>query len=199
MGSYQETQKERTVFREFKKGDEIYDERFGERYTLLETSEDTGGELIRIEDVATPGPSRRPASAHPNQEERFEVISGILGLTVNGEEHLLGPGETFVVRPGVKHLPRNAGEGELRFAAEMRPAGRFEEFLAQITAVNNSGRQGLSYLLMAAEVLYLFPDVERATPLPRPLEHALFAVLAFASRALGLHAVMGERCANMAG
>jgi hypothetical protein len=41
-------------------------------------------------------------------------------------------GEWLLVEPGARHLPRNAGDGELRFLAEMRPAGRFEEFLAEI-------------------------------------------------------------------
>ena len=177
----------------FSKGDVLYDERFGERYVLLETAEGTGGELVRIEDEARPGPSRRPMSAHPNQEERFEVVSGTLGLTVDGgEERLLGPGESFVVRAGARHLPRNAGEGELRFVAEIRPAGRFEEFLAEITAANNSGREGLAYLLTAAPVLHRYPDVERPTVLPRPLERALFAVLAGAGRLLGFYPLASE-------
>jgi mannose-6-phosphate isomerase-like protein (cupin superfamily) len=81
----------------FRSGEELYDERFGERYRVLETARDTGGEVVRIEDVVRSGPSPRPASAHPNQEERFEVISGTLGLKVDGEERLLGPGESFVV------------------------------------------------------------------------------------------------------
>jgi len=170
----------------FEKGDVLYDGRFGEQYTFLKTAEETGGEAVRIEDAAGPGPSRRPASAHPVQEERFEVISGTLGLKVDGEERLLGPGESFVVRAGASHLPRNAGEDELRFVAEIRPAGRFEEFLAEITAANNSGRGGLAYLLAAAQVLHRFPDVERPTPLPRPVERALFAVLAGAGRLLGM-------------
>lgn len=110
------------------------------------------------------------------------MISGTLGLKVDGEERLLGPGESFVVRAGASHLPRNAGEDELRFVAEIRPAGRFEKFLAEITAANNSGRGGLAYLLAAAQVLHRFPDVERPTPLPRPVERALFAVLAGAGR-----------------
>lgn len=170
----------------FSKGDVLYDRRFGERYEVLTSAEDTGGESVRIEDAARPGPSRRPASAHPDQEERFEVFSGTLGLAVDGEEHLLGPGESFVVPPGARHLPRNAGQEELRFVAEMRPAGRFEGFLTEITAANNSGREGLAYLLTVAQVLNRYPDVERPTPLPRPLERALFAVLAGAGVLLGL-------------
>ena len=169
----------------FSKGDELYDKRFGERYQVLEAARDSGGELVRIQDTAAPGPSRRPMSAHPAQRERFEVLSGTLGLTVDGEQHLLGPGDSFVVEPGARHLPRNAGDGELRFVAEMRPAGRFEEFLAEITAVNNTGREGLAYLLAVARVINRFPDVEHPTPLPRGLDRALFAILAAAGKLLG--------------
>jgi mannose-6-phosphate isomerase-like protein (cupin superfamily) len=170
----------------FSKGDELYDKRFGERYLVLEAARDSGGELVRIEDTAAPGPSRRPMGAHPAQRERFEVLSGTLGLTVDDEEHLLGPGDSFVVEPGARHRPRNAGDGELRFLAEMRPAGRFEEFLVEITAVSNTGREGLAYLLTAAQVINRFPDVESPTPLPRALDRALFAILAAAGKLLGL-------------
>jgi cupin domain len=114
------------------------------------------------------------------------VLSGTLGLTVDGGQHLLGPGDSYVVEPGARHLPRNAGDGELRFLAEIRPAGRFEEFLAEITAVNNTGREGLAYLLTAAGVINRFPDVEHPTPLPRALDRARFATLAAAGKLLGL-------------
>jgi len=170
----------------FSTGDELYDKRFGERYRVLEAARDSGGEFVRIQDTAEPGPSRRPISAHPSQRERFEVLSGTLGLTVDGEQHLLGPGDSFVVEPGARHLPRNAGDGELRFLAEIRPAGRFEEFLAEITAVNNTEREGLAYVLMAARVINRFPDIEHPTPLPRAPDRALFATLAAAGKLLGL-------------
>ena len=170
----------------FSKGDELYDKRFGERYLVLEAARDNRGELVRIQDTAAPGPSRRPISAHPAQHERFEVLSGTLGLTVDGEQHLLRPGDSFMVEPGARHLPHNAGDGELRFLAEMRPAGRFEEFLAEITAVNNTERKGPAYLLTAARVIHRFPDVEHPTPLPPAVDRALFATLAAAAKLLGL-------------
>jgi mannose-6-phosphate isomerase-like protein (cupin superfamily) len=170
----------------FTQGEELYDKRFGERYQVLESARDSDGELVRIQDTAAPGPSRRPTSAHPAQRERFEVLSGTLALTVDGERHLLGPGDSFVVEPGARHLPQNAGDGELRFIAEIRPAGRFEEFLAEITAVNNTKRHGLAYVLTAARVINRFPDVEHPTPLPRALDRALFATLAAAGKLVGL-------------
>ena len=68
----------------FSEGDELYDKRFRERYVVLETARASGGELVRVEDTAAPGPSRRPTSAHPRQRERFEVLAGTLELTVDG-------------------------------------------------------------------------------------------------------------------
>ena len=183
----------------FSKGDELYDKRFGERYLVLEAARDSGGELVRVEDTAAPGPSRRPMGRHPAQRERFEVLSGSLGLTVDGEQHLLGPGESFVVEPGARHLPRNAGDGELRFVAEMRPAGRFEEFLAEITAANNTEREGLAYLLTVARVINRFPDVEHPTPLPRALDRALFATLAAGGKLLGLRIPTTSRSPTQTG
>ena len=183
----------------FSKGDELYDKRFGERYRVLEAARDSGGEFVRIEDTAAPGPSRRPVGAHPAQRERFEVLSGSLGLTVDGKQHMLGPGDSFVVEPGARHLPRNTGDGELRFVAEMRPAGRFEEFLAEITAANNTEREGLAYLLTVARVINRFPDVEHPTPLPRALDRALFATLAAGGKLLGLRIPTTSRSPTQTG
>ena len=177
----------------FRSGEELYDHRFKERYRVLRTARDTGGEFVRVEDTAAPGPSRRPVSAHPAQEERFEVLAGTLALTVDGREHVLKQGESFVVPPGARHLPHNAGEEDVRFVAEMRPAGRFEEFLAEITAANNSGREGISYLLTAAGVLKRFPDTEHPTTLPRPIERAVFAVMATLGGLFGLRSPTVER------
>lgn len=123
-----------------------------------------------------------PIERTSHLEEHFEVISGTLGLMVDGKEHLLRAGEHYVVPQGVRHLPRNAGEDELRLVGEIRPAGRFEGFLREITAADNrahaAGRTGLAWLLTGAPVLYRYLDVEHPTPLPRLLERALFAVLA---------------------
>lgn len=166
-------------------GDILVDPVYHERYVVRATAHDTAGAFVRVEDVAAPGPSRRQVSAHPQQEEQFTVLQGTLGLLVGTEEHLLRAGDTFTVPAGVRHRPRNAGTDDLRFVAEIRPALRFEAFLAAITAVNQSGARGVGYLLRAAMVLAQFPDVERPPPLPRVVEHVIFRTLAIGGRLLG--------------
>ena len=107
-------------------------------------------------------------------------------LRDDGQPVPLQAGDSFVVKPGARHLPHNAGDGELQFLAEMRPAGRFEEFVAEITSANNTKREGPAYRLTAARVINRFPDVEHPTFLPAPLDRALFATLAAAAKLLGL-------------
>lgn len=131
------------------KGDELYDKRFGERYLVLEAARDSGGELVRIEDTAAPGPSLRPISTHPAERDRFEVLSGTLGPTVDGEQHLLGPGG--LVRGGARREASTAQRGRRRAAVHRGDAssGSLRGFPAEITAVNNTEREGLAYLLTA--------------------------------------------------
>lgn len=166
-------------------GDVLVDSHYGERYTVLATGETTGGARVQIDDVAAPGPSQRQTSRHPTQTERFTVLTGTLGLRINGEEHMLGAGDTMLVPAGAGHLPRNAGTDDVHFVTELEPAGRFEAFLAAITAVNQSGTSGFGYLLRVAAVLRQFPDVERPTALPLLVEQALFGALALLGRVLG--------------
>jgi hypothetical protein len=58
-------------------GDVIENPFTGERVIFLRTSEDTNGELLRFEYVLPPRFSI-PEHVHPRQEERHEILSGIL-------------------------------------------------------------------------------------------------------------------------
>lgn len=101
----------------------------GERITFLETSEDTNGERSRFEYVLPPGFSI-PEHVHPRQEERHEVLSGILRGRVGGRERDFGEGERVIGPPGVPHAWRNPSAGEeLRIVSELRPALHLEALI----------------------------------------------------------------------
>jgi mannose-6-phosphate isomerase-like protein (cupin superfamily) len=70
--------------------------------TFLETARDTDGELLQMEYVAPTlqGPTEH---VHPRQEERYAVVSGVLGLRVGGRELHLEEGQWAVGPPGVPH------------------------------------------------------------------------------------------------
>ena len=59
---------------------------------------------------------------HPNQEERFEVLSGTAHFRMRGRERDIGIGEKVVIPAGTPHVWGNLGEEEAHLIAELRPA-----------------------------------------------------------------------------
>lgn len=75
---------------------------FGDRLRVLESARETGDGSLRAEYFAPPR-GNVPEHVHLGQEERFEVVSGTLGVRVRGQELILGLGQGAVGPPGVPH------------------------------------------------------------------------------------------------
>jgi Cupin domain len=76
---------------------------------------------------------------HPIQEERFEVLKGTLTATVAHKEPVLGPGDSQVVPPGVRHRLSNDGHEPCEVRVTVRPALYFEELLEVIYGLARDG------------------------------------------------------------
>ena len=121
-------------------GDTIHNPVTGERITFHATSADTNGESVVIECTVRPDGFVAATHLHPSQSERFAVIDGTLGLK-NGKEKLtLERGEVAVVESGTPHRFWNAGEDEVRFVCEVRPALEFESLLETMFALAADGK-----------------------------------------------------------
>src|SRR5437867_10696690 len=121
-------------------GDTIHNPVTGERITFHQTSADTNGEAVVIECSVQPDGFVAATHVHPSQSERFAVIEGTLGLKSGKEELTLGRGEIAVVEPGTPHRFWNAGDEEVRFVCEVRPALQFESLLETMFALAEAGR-----------------------------------------------------------
>ncbi len=115
-------------------GDTIHNPVTGERITFHQTSAETNGEAVVIECTVQPHGFVAAAHVHPSQTERFNVIEGELGLKAGKEKCRLNRGEVAVVEPGTPHKFWNAGEDEVRFVCEVRPALQFESLLDALGA-----------------------------------------------------------------
>jgi mannose-6-phosphate isomerase-like protein (cupin superfamily) len=122
------------------RGETIENPLTGERMTFLETARDTNGELLRMDYVAPPRYKGPTEHVHLLQEERFEVVSGVLGVRVGGRELHLEEGQSAVGPPGVPHKWWNPGEEEVRFVAELRPALNTEEFFETAWGLARDGK-----------------------------------------------------------
>jgi quercetin dioxygenase-like cupin family protein len=159
-------------------GDTIHNPVTGERITFLATSADTDGEAVVIETVVQPHGFVAAAHVHPAQSERFAVAAGTLGLKAGGKKLTLGPGEVVTVEPGTPHKFWNAGEDEVRFVCEVRPALQFESLLETMFALAADGktnRKGMPNLLRLAVIAKAHFDTVR---LPFPPAWAQKAGLA---------------------
>ncbi len=121
-------------------GDTIHNPVTGERITFHQTSADTNGEAVVIECTVEPDGFVAAAHVHPLQTERFNVIEGTLGLKVGKEKRTLRRGETAVVEPGTPHRFWNAGDENVRFVCEVRPALQFESLLETMFTLAADGR-----------------------------------------------------------
>ena len=116
-------------------GDTIRNPLTGERITFLQTTRDTNGELLRFEYLIPPGFSI-PEHVHPHQEERHEVVSGILRGRVGGSEGTFVEGQRVTGPAGVPHAWRNpSDDGGLLIFSELRPALGFENVIETAFAI----------------------------------------------------------------
>ena len=121
-------------------GDTLYNPVTKERMTFLKTAADTNGEYVLIELSAAPGAVVAAAHVHPNQTETFEILRGTLGAKVGGKQLEAKAGDVLVVEPRVSHKWWNAGEDELVFRCEVRPALQFERMIETMFGLAADGK-----------------------------------------------------------
>src|SRR5579875_3894675 len=102
-------------------GQSIYNPITREHITFLQTTRDSAGRFVRFDCRVPAGGERLPAHVHSNQEERFEVLSGSLGVLLGSTEQTLSAGERIVLPARVKHQWWNAEDGEVSFRVEVVP------------------------------------------------------------------------------
>ena len=105
---------------------------FGDRLRILESARETDDGSLRGKYFAPPR-GNAPEHIHADQEERFEVVSGTLGVRVGGRELVLSPGQSVVGPPGVPHEWWNfSDEEEVRFLVGIRPGSGVEALLETV-------------------------------------------------------------------
>jgi mannose-6-phosphate isomerase-like protein (cupin superfamily) len=173
------------------KGDRLENPVTGEVLIFHRTSQETGGESVLVETIVRPGGFVAAAHVHPHQTERFEVLEGEIGLRIGDEESLVGPGEVATVIPGTPHRFWNAGEGEVRFLCEVRPALEFESLIETMFTLAREGKtnhKGLPNPLQLAVIARSHFETVRLPFPPAFLQRAALAVGASLGRLFGYRA-----------
>jgi steroid delta-isomerase-like uncharacterized protein len=170
-------------------GAEITNAVSGERLVFLQTHESTRGELFQAEISMPAGNYVIESHFHPSQVERFEVISGQLGVRVGNAVQYIVEGQDVVVPIRTIHSYWNAGRGDLRVLYEHRPAlVSAEVFFLTYFALSRAGKlspTGQMSLLQSAVLIRDVGDFIRPPRPPLAIQAPLFAPLAAIGGMLG--------------
>jgi quercetin dioxygenase-like cupin family protein len=163
----------------------------GERLTLLKTGQETNGQVLEIDVSFKPTAETnslkwRDVHVHPQQEERFEVISGAVRFRVGNREQILTAGQTITGPPNTPHGWNSADGKEIHMRAELRPALHTD--VAFSSAQHVHAIRGKVSLLQAAVIMSEFDGIAYPTKPPPLLMKGLVKVLAPIGRLLGYRA-----------
>ena len=104
---------------------------FPDRWEITRSTADTDGELLEMEFEIETVPEEGPfVHTHPHAEERYEVVSGVLEVYVDGEWTEVPAGERHTVPPGTPHTFRNTTPVEVINVHE--PALQHEEYFRRL-------------------------------------------------------------------
>ena len=165
-----------------KSGDELANPVTKLKTVFRKTARETNGELLRVDWIGGTGWKTGPDHVHPLQEERFEVLSGRLGLRVDGKEIVLGEGEAIAAPAGSAHAAWNAGDDTVHARGDFRPALRTEAAFETLAGLARDGKTNGAGVpknpLVLALVLRHFEDEIYFVRPPLGVQRIVFGLLA---------------------
>ena len=156
----------------------------GERLTFVSLPTDPERDPLVVEVAYRPG-GAPPDHRHPEQHERFEVLSGALEVTIAGASRQRNAGAVFEVAPATVHTMRAVGD-DTRVRWTITPALGTERFFRSTWALDAAaGGRGRSDLLRLAQVLHAHRREFRLARPGEPFQGVLVGFLAGIGRLLG--------------
>ena len=167
----------------------------GERCVVRAADEDGDPAHVVVDLHVSPGGRVAGAHVHPSFSERFEVLSGRVGMRIGDQRDVGGPGTVREAPAGTVHDWWNAGDDEAHVLVELRGEAetlrRFDEMLVTLFGLAHEGRvrkDGMPDLLQVAVIADEFSDVIRFVKPPFVIQRILFGLLAPVARRRGRRA-----------
>ncbi len=172
-------------------GDELFNPATGQRLVFRRTTAETNGELVEVESYYRAGGPPAPQHYHPSQDERFEVVSGVVHAVIGGETRRLTEGEVIEIPAGTPHEFGGIADADGHVIWQTRPALRTEQFFETVFGLAAAGRvgdDGVPGLLQLALMVPEFDAEIRVTKPPRAVQKLVFGALGPLARLRGYRA-----------
>jgi mannose-6-phosphate isomerase-like protein (cupin superfamily) len=148
-------------------------------------------DVVRFSWSSIPG-GAIPEHSHPHQEERFIISAGQAHFTLNGEQRVVGAGETITVPVGVRHSETNAGSVPVEGTVELRPAlhtrQMHEAFAGLAAEGKTTGRGAPKNPLQLGATLWYFRHESRVTSPPVWVQNLILPPLSALAKLFGVRA-----------
>lgn len=177
------------------KAGEVWENRVTGERVVVRSAPDGERDRLVADLYVAPGGAVALEHVHPAIHERFTVVSGRLGVKIDGRESVGRPGDVVDVPPGTRHDWWNAGDDEAHVVVEVEPAGRFEEMIVTAFGLANAGEtdaKGRPSPLQLAATMREYEDVMFVTRPPRIVQRVVFGPLAWIARRRGIRGARPE-------
>ncbi len=146
---------------------------------FIKTAADTGGEFLEMEATYNKAAASVSEHYHPYQDERIEVLAGMVSVHIKGQERTYVAGECFDFPRNVPHTFLGAaGSEEARIIWQIRPALDSETFIETVYGLAADGKMkdtGIPYLFQMAVIARAFNDELHTTKPPRVVQKIVFS------------------------
>src|SRR5436190_10998695 len=107
----------------------------GETIVFRATSADTNGEYLSIDLHLSPDGHVPGMHVHPKQEERFEVVAGMMEFRLGRRKIVARAGDVVTVPAGRAHKFANGGDEEAVCRVTVTPALKMEQLFETAVAL----------------------------------------------------------------
>lgn len=162
------------------KGKIISNKKTGQQITFIQTSDDTGGELIEMESIFHPHSTEPVPHYHPLQEEYFTVLEGELCVRINDGVKILKQGDKLRIKKNQVHSMWNGSSSMAKVNWKVMPASDTEYFLENGIGIANEKKtndKGMPGLLQVALLANRFSHVYRVAKPSYTVQKILFKLL----------------------
>lgn len=162
------------------KGKIIHNKKTGQQISFIQTSDDTGGDLLEMESVFQPLSIEPVPHYHPSQEEFFTVLEGEISVRLNEVVRILKQGDKLHIKKKQVHAMWNHSGKVARVNWKVMPAMDTEYFLETGTGIANekkTNEQGMPGILQVALLASRFSHVYRIARPPYAIQKVLFSAL----------------------
>ncbi|MDX1478879.1 MAG: cupin domain-containing protein [Saprospiraceae bacterium] len=173
------------------KGQVLIDKMTGDTIEFLETSASTNGKRVTMKVTLKSKGQTVDDHIHLLQDESFEMLSGRMTYSIDGEQHYLNAGEQIVLPKNTAHNHYNTDDEPAVYIQTITPGIDVDLFIENLFGMINDGKvkEGKLPFLQAMVTAKYLESPSRLAAIPLGPQNVLINLLGPMARLFGYRAI----------